>query len=249
MPYNMTISPDFKPDLISGWYIFNTWLQKKLGEDIHLEMVNDFTELEQLIEADKVELIYANPFDMTKLIREKSFIPVARPVGKVDEAVIIIKSDSDINVVESLKPGVTVSVTDAPDVNMVGAIMLESADIYPDDINRIKCSNYITVAKNVINGTSQIGFILADAYDELSSLVKKQIRPLIRSKIHMLHHTFLISPNLAGKKNDILNALISLSKDDRGQQLLKSLELEKWESIENEDAEFMIDLMDTLQPN
>ena len=31
MTYNFTISPDFSPDHISGWYIFNTWLQKRLG--------------------------------------------------------------------------------------------------------------------------------------------------------------------------------------------------------------------------
>ena len=248
MPYTITISPDFKPDLISGWYIFNTWLQKNIGENIHLEMVNDFLELDQLIDQDKIDLIYANPFDMTKLIRDKSFIPIAKPVGKVDESVIIIKADSHIDKVESLQSGVKVSVTDAPDVNMVGVIMLESADIYPNDIERIECSNYITVAKNVINGTSQIGFILAEAYDELSSLVKKQIKPLIRSKIHLLHHTFLISPSMAEKQDSILQALISMDDNDNGQQLLKSLEFEKWEQVDNEEAEFMIDLMDTLQP-
>lgn len=248
MPYTMTISPDFKPDLISGWYIFNTWLQKTIGEDIHLEMVNDFSELDQLIENDKVDLIYANPFDMTKLIREKSFLPIAKPNGKVDEAVIIIKSDSHINAVESLQPGLKVSVADAPDVNMVGSIMLESADITPNDFEKIKCSNYITVAKNVINGTTDIGFILADAYDELSSLVKKQIKPLIRSKIHMLHHTFLISPQLVDKQADIIAAMTTLHSDENGQKLLNSLEFNNWQLVDTEDAEFMIDLMDTLQP-
>jgi len=248
MPYTMTISPDFKPDLISGWYIFNTWLQKTISEDIHLELVNDFSELDQLIENDAIDLIYANPFDMTKLIRDKSFLPIAKPIGKVDEAVIIIKSDSDIDVLESLQPGLKVSVTDAPDVNMVGTILLESADITPDDIEKVDCSNYITVAKNVINGTTDIGFILADAYDELSSLVKKQIKPLIRSKIHMLHHTFLLSPKLADRQAEIIAALTSLHNDDNGLKLLNSLEFEQWQLVENEDAEFMIDLMDTLQP-
>lgn len=248
MPYTMTISPDFKPDLISGWYIFNTWLQKSLGEEIHLELVNDFAELEKLIDNDKVDLIYSNPFDMTKLIREKSFLPVTKPVGKVDEAVIIIKSDTDIINVESLQAGLKVSVTDAPDVNMIGTIMLESADIYPDDIKLVQCSNHITVAKNVINGTSQIGFILAEAYDELSSLVKKQIKPLIRSNIDLLHHTFLVGPKFSDKHQQLLDAMISLNNDDRGLSLLESLELDRWLAMDNEETEFMIDLMDTLQP-
>lgn len=244
----MTISPDFKPDLISGWYIFNTWLQKTIDEDVHLELVNDFTELGQLIDNDKIDLIYANPFDMTKLIREKSFIPVTKPVGKVDEAVIIIKSDSDIKDVGSLQPGLKISVTDTPDVNMVSTIMLESADIYPDDIELLQCSNNITVVKNVIKGETQIGFILADAYDELSSLVKKQIKPLIRSKIDLLHHAFLISPKFSDKYQSLLDAMVSLHGDDKGLSLLESLEFDKWLPMDNEETEFMIDLMDTLQP-
>ncbi len=248
MPYTMTISPDFKPDLISGWYIFNTWLQKAIGVNIHLELVNNFSELGKLIDSDKVDLIYANPFDMSKLIREKSFLPVTKPVGKVDESVIIIKSDSDIESVESLKSGVKVSITDAPDVNMVGAIMLESADIYANHFEKINCSNNITIAKNVINGESEIGFMLADSYDELSSLVKKQLKLLIRSKIDLLHHTFLISPRLSEMFKSIQTALVALDGDDKGNKLLNSLELEKWLAMETEEAEFMIDLIDTLQP-
>ena len=248
MPYTMTISPDFKPDLISGWYIFNTWLQKSIGEDIHLELVNNFSELGKLIDSDKVDLIYANPFDMSKLIREKSFLPVTKPVGKVDEAVIIVKSDSDIESVESLNPGVKVSIKDAPDVNMVGAIMLESADIYANDFEKINCSNNIVIAKNVMNGESEIGFMLADSFDELSSLVKKQLKLLIRSKIDLLHHTFIISPRVSEKFESIQTALVALDGDDKGKSLLNSLELEKWLAMETEEAEFMIDLIDTLQP-
>ena len=61
MPYTLTISPDFKPELISGWYIFNTWLQKQINENIHIEMVNDFNELSEAIDNNSIDLIYANP--------------------------------------------------------------------------------------------------------------------------------------------------------------------------------------------
>ena len=87
----MTISPDFKPDLISGWYIFNTWLQKQIDEQIHIDMVSDFKELSSAIDKGSIDLIYANPCDIAKLVREKSFMPIAKPVGTHDEAVIIIK--------------------------------------------------------------------------------------------------------------------------------------------------------------
>jgi phosphonate transport system substrate-binding protein len=185
---------------------------------------------------------------MTKLIREKSFLPVTKPIGKVDEAVIIIHADSEIQTVEDLQAGIKVSITDAPDVNMVGSIMLESADIYPSDFSTVNCSNNITIAKNVMKGDSDIGFMLADSFDELSSLVKKQLKLLIRSKIDLLHHTFLISPKLSHQFSAIQSAMQQLDKNESGQNLLKSLELEKWQALDNEEAEFMIDLIDTLQP-
>ncbi|HHO59222.1 MAG TPA: phosphate ABC transporter substrate-binding protein [Thiotrichales bacterium] len=247
MPYTMTVSPDFKPDLVSGWYIFNTWLQKTLGEAIHLELVNDFRELGTMVDKDAIDLVYANPFDMTKLIREKGFTPLAKPVGKVDEAIIITCADSEVSAVEALQPGLVAAVTDTPDVNMVGVMMLESADIYAGDIDMLHCSNHVTVAKKVIQGEAQVGFILADAYDELSSLVKKQIRALMRSRIELLHHTLLAGPALAEKSDAIRQALLSLHRDEKGRALLDSLAFEQWTLMENEEAEFMIDLMDTLQ--
>jgi len=248
MPYTMTISPDFKPELISGWYIFNTWLQKTIGEDIHLELINDFAELEQLIDNNKIDLIYSNPCDIAKLIREKSFAPIVKPVGTQDETIIISRSDTPISDVESLQSKVKVAMTDTPDVNTIGAIMLEPADIGISDIETVSCSNYITVAKKVINGEADIGFLLASAYNDFSRLTKKQIKPLITSKIHLLHHAFLVGPDFSDKKSNLLQALLSMNNNTSGQGMLKNLEIENWEIMDNDEAEFLIDLIDTLSP-
>ncbi len=249
MPYTMTISPDFKPDLISGWYIFNTWLQKKIDEKIHIEMVNDFKELASAIDKGSIDLIYANPCDIAKLVREKSFTPIAKPVGTHDEAVIIIKQDSTISEIESLPGNVKIAMTDVPNVNTIGLIMLEPADITPADVETITCSNYITVAKEVIRGKADIGFLLADAFDEFSSLVKKQVKPLITSKIHVLHHALLASPGFADKQKKLQDALITIQNDATGADILKNLEFQSWEAMDNDEAEFLIDLIDTLSTN
>ena len=42
MRYVMTVSPDFPPAQIAGWYIFNTWLQRQLGVQIHVELYQNF---------------------------------------------------------------------------------------------------------------------------------------------------------------------------------------------------------------
>lgn len=248
MPYTMTISPDFKPGLISGWYIFNTWLQKAIGEDIHLELANDFAELGQLVDNDKIDLIYANPCDVAKLIREKSFTPIAKPVGTQDETVIISRKDSPISAIESLHSVIKIAMTDVPDVNTIGMIMLEPADITPSDIKTITCSNYITVAKKVINGEADVGFLLANVFNEFSNLVKKQVHPLITSKIHVLHHAFLTGPNFPEITSILQQLLLSMQNDATGHDILRILEIEKWELMDHDEAEFLIDLIDTLSP-
>lgn len=53
MTFLFTVSPDFAPDRLSGWYIFNTWLQKQTDSAIHLEMYNHYQQLHQAIEPIK----------------------------------------------------------------------------------------------------------------------------------------------------------------------------------------------------
>lgn len=248
MSYIMSISPDFKPGLISGWYFFNTWLQKELSTNIHIEMLNDFKELSQEIDNDKIDLIYANPCNIAKLVREKSFLPIANPIGTKDETIIITKADNSITDIESLQSGLKVAMTDVPDVNTIGMIMLEPADITPEDMKSITCSNHVIVAKKVISGEADIGFLLADAFNEFSNLLKKQVQPLITSKIHVLHHAFLIGPNFAEFQSSIQNLLLNMHSSAKGADILKSLEFEKWAAMSHDDAEFMIDLIDTLSP-
>lgn len=248
MPHTMTISPDFKPQLISGWYIFNTWLQKKIDAHIHINMVNDFNELAKAIDTDSIDLIYANPCDVEKLVREKSFSPIAKPVGSHDEAIIITRSDHPAADVEALKSGLKVAMTDVPNVNTIGMIMLEPADITSAGIEAIPCSNYITVAKKVISGEADIGFLLADAYAEFTKLVKNQVQPIITSKIHVLHHALLAGPNFSEKHALLQETILDMHNDKSGSDILKNLELEKWDLMDQDEAEFLIDLIDTLTP-
>ena len=248
MSYMFTVSPDFTPEHLSGWYIFNTWLQKKIDTHIHINMVNDFSELSKAIDADSIDLIYANPCDIAKLVREKSFTPIAKPVGSHDETVIITNCDNPVTAIEALESGLKIAMTDVPDVNTIGMIMLEPADITLSDVEVIQCSNYITVVKKVINGEADIGFLLADAYGEFSNLVKSKIQPIITSKIHVLHHALLAGPNFADKQSLLQETILAMHNDKSGVGILKSLELEKWDLMDHNEAEFLIDLIDTLSP-
>lgn len=246
MTYNFTVSPDFGPEHLAGWYVFNTWLQRILGEAVHLEIYPDFNSQRKAITADKVDLIYANPYDASILVREKGFVPLARPRGKSDEAVIAVAASRDINAVEDLGAGITVATTDDPDVHMMGMIMLEPASLNRDNIQIQICGTYVLVAKQLIKGESDAGIFLAEAFTDLSSMVRNQLKVLVRSDIQVVHHALMMGPALLSHRERLSDALLTMTADAKARGVLAALGFEQWELVDQEAMEFMIDLMDTL---
>jgi len=246
MPYLFTVSPDFTPDHLSGWFIFNTWLQRALSEAFHLELYDDFQSQREAIEADKVDLIYANPYDAAMLVRDKGFTPLVKPIGHSDEAIIAVSADDGVTEVEALQPGVRVATTDDPDVHTMGMIMLEPADLNADNIHLETCGTYVLVAKKLVRGEADVGIFLDEAFNDLSSMVKNQLRILVSSQIQVVNHVLMLGPTLAPHADTLRKALLAISDDKKGQGVLESLGFTGWEVVDQEETEFMIDLMDTL---
>lgn len=246
MPNMFTVSPDFPPDHISGWYIFNTWLQKQSGEAIHLEMYDNFPKQREAISQDKIDLIYANPFDAAMLVREKGFLPLVRPAGKSDEAIIAIHAQDTVDDVAHLSPGIRVAVTEDPDVHLMGMIMLEAGDLDDSNIETMVCDSYVLIAKQLLRGYADVGIFLAEAYDNLSNIIKSQLKVLVRSQISVVHHSLMIGPRLAEKREDFQKLLVDMNNDEKGRGVLESLGFDAWMPVDDEEMEFMIDLMDTL---
>jgi len=248
MTLQLTVSPDFSPDHIAGWYVFNTWLQRQLGVRIHLELYDDFDSQRRAIAADQIDLIYANPYDAAMLVREKGFIAVAAPADRPDEAVIAVQADSPIQCVEDFQPGVRVAVTRDPDVNLIGMIMLEPADLKRDNVVQQQVSSYVLVAKHLLLGRADCGFFLKEAFDDLSGPTRRQLRPLVTSQISVVRHVLMAGPRMREHLPALTERLMGMHTNvtDGGPRVLEALGLRAWERQEQEDTEFMIDLMDTL---
>lgn len=244
--YTLSVSPDFSPDHLSGWFIFNTWLQRHLETGFHLELYDDFETQRADILQDKIDLIYANPYDASMLVRDKGFKAIARPFGMPDEAVIVTRKDSSLRAVENLQEGARVMATQDPDVNMMGMIMLEPADLDRSSIEMAHVHSYVLVAKALINGDADVGFFLKSAYEDLSDLVKQEMRILVQSEIHVVHHTLMAGPRIQHMLSTLLPDLLAMQEDEKGKAVLETMPFSAWEAMEEEDTEFMIDLIDTL---
>lgn len=246
MSYIFTVSPDFGPEHLSGWFIFNTWLQRALGEAIHLEIYPNFTSQRQAIQADQIDLIYANPYDASMLVREKGFIPLVRPDGKSDEAIVAVSAGRNIIAVEDLKPGTRVASTDDPDVHMMGMIMLEPAELDASNVLHETCDTYVLVAKRLLRDQSDVGIFLAEAFDGLSAFVKNELRVLVRGQIQVVQHALMIGPRMSSHSRHLTEVLVNMQTNEKGKGVLKGLGFSGWNAMDREEMEFMIDLMDTL---
>lgn len=242
----MTISPDIGPDRIAGWYIFNTWLQKQWGHPIRLELFPSFQKQREAIQRDEIGIIYANPFDAAMLVREKGFKVIAAALGKSDEVVIASHADSAMKRIEDLPSICRAAMTAAPDVNTISAILLEPANISRETLQTVTADTYVVVAKLVLQGKVDVGFFLAEAYDGLSRVVRSQLRELLRSQIHDIRHVLLVEPQLHVEYETLRTILANMSLDVKGRDALANLGFVDWELLQQEDTEFMIDLMDTL---
>lgn len=246
MPNQLTVSPDFNTRHLAGWYIFNTWLQQRIEGGLRFQLYTDFESQRAAMAAGRIDLIYANPYDATDLVRGYGFRPLVKPRRKADECIVAVGANAGVQAVEDLQPGITVASTDDPDVHMMGMIMLEPADLDSDNIRLKRCENYVLVAKELMRGGAQAGFFLADTFNELSSVVRQQLRPIVESQIHVIHHVFLVGPRLAPQSAAIRAALLSMNEDDKGRGLLDDIGIPGWDPVSDEEVEFMIDLMDTL---
>lgn len=246
MTYTFTVSPDFPPDRIAGWYVLNTFLQRSLGEQIHLELYDRFDQQREAIAAGAIDLIYANPFDASVLVRDQGFVGVVRPDGIRDEATIAVPAGSTVEKVEDLPQGARVASTDDPDVRLIGMIMLEPADLGPATITPVERPTYVLVAKALISGEADAGVFLADAYEALSSVTRSGLRPLVTSHIGVVSHMLMVGPRLAHRFDDLRSLLLGLADDPTGRSTLEGIGVAGWLPVEHEETEFMIDLVDTL---
>jgi len=242
----MLIAPDFSPERFAGWHMFNTLIQKRANLNMHLNIPTSHAEQETVISEGDIQVIYANPFDAATLIREHGYHAVARPIGKSDEMVIAAAANSDINSLDDIKAGATIAMADNRDVKLIGLRLLEAVDIEEADLNWSVTETYQAAARQVIKGEAQAAFFLAEIFHSFSRLTKAQLSVLIESDLADISHVLLIKDGFPD--TDILmNAILNLHNDDDGKEALAELGMPQgFEAMNEEDAEFMIDLMQTL---
>lgn len=246
MTYNFLIAPDFSPERFAGWHLLNTLLQKRSDVSLHLSTPASHAEQDEQINTGDVAFVYANPFDAAKMIREEGYKVIARPVGKFDEMVIASKAGGEIANLDDLHKGSIIAMADNRDVKLIGMRLLEAVDLGENDVNFEIVETYQAAARLVIQGKAQAAFFIAEVFETLSNLTKSQLNVLIQSNIATISHVVLAKEGFAHTQA-VKEVLLGLSQDADGKAVLDELGMPQgFEAVSDEEAEFMIDLMETL---
>lgn len=246
MSLNFLIAPDFSPERFAGWHMFNTMLQKRADIAMHLLTPASHVEQEDMIEEHDVGLIYANPFDAAKLIREDGYLPLVRPIGKSDEMVIVSSAQGDIKTMDDISQTPSVAMADNRDVKLIGLRLLEAVDVTEENMSFEVTENYQAAARHVIQDKVDLGFFIQETFASLSKLTKMQLNVLIESDLATITHVVLVKEDMTDT-DKLKEVLLSLVDDEQGRAVLSELGMEQgFEPLSEDEAEFMIDLMDTL---
>lgn len=247
MTKQLAISPDVNVKNITDWFIFNTKLQRITGETFHATTYDDFADMHRAFSDGRADLVLANAADTTTLVREHGFLPVATPAEVSNEASIVVADSSGIESLSDFGTEITVAATDAPDVERICRILLEPADLGPEQIHIRNKPNPVLVAKAVLNSEVHAGFFPQAAYLELSRVIRRQLHPVITSQIYVVRHSLLASPELGDLVDKLWAGLAAMNDNPADEDLLVALGAPHgWQRLSSEEAEFMIDLMDAL---
>jgi hypothetical protein len=74
---------------LTGWYLFNTYLQRRMQKAIHFDQSQD------VLNESSIDILFAKPFEACSMIKRRGFVPIMRPIAEADEVIILTRADDE----------------------------------------------------------------------------------------------------------------------------------------------------------
>ena len=208
---------------LSGWYMFNTFLQRKLERAIHLEQPKLGDDLAHL----STDILFSKPFDACTLIQNKGFVPLVRPTSEVDEVVILMRADDDRDFSELRNPKV-VTASQNSFVYILGRSLCDENEMDSESFNYSFAGNEIKALQMMLRKQADVLFILKKTYDGLSSFARGSTRKVDESETNFAFHLFCVAPYLQDINTSFQEVMLNMHNDEQGQQILRDIEIDGW---------------------
>jgi anti-anti-sigma factor len=210
---------------LTGWYLFNTYLQRQMQRAIHFEQSHVADD--QL----KADLLFSKPFESYLMIQKHGFIPLMRPVSEADEVIILARADDPRSLKEFQGESV-VTASENSFVYLLGRFLCDEEGVESSKLNFSFTGNEIKSLQMLIRKKANLLFMLKKTYDSLSSFGKKNVRKLDESTTDFAFHLLSISPHLAAEKETLNKILTRMTEHEAGKNILKDIEFKGWCPIE-----------------
>ncbi len=207
---------------LSGWYLFNTYLQRKMQRAIHFEQLQD-------VKNEAFHLFFAKPFDACAMINKKGFVPLLRPIIDADEVVILTRVDDSRELADfkDIKPKVVTSAKSSF-VFILGRFLCDESGLDSSEFTYEFAGNEIKAIQMLIRKKADIAFILKKTYECLSSFSRKSVRLVDESVTDFAYHQFCIAPNIQDQGETVTEILLAMEKDEQGKRILDDIEFNGW---------------------
>jgi hypothetical protein len=222
---------------LSGWYLLNTYLQRRLQHAIHLEQLpagHDITH-------ENVDLLFAKPFEACAMISRRDYVPLLRPLGEADEVAIIMRAD-DTRALNTLSAPQVVTASQGSFVYLLGRFLCDENSLDSTSFQYAFAGNEIKALQMLLKGQADILFMLKKTYHGLSGLTRKSTRVVDESDTQFAFHLFCIHNRVAELREPLVKTLLEMSSDEQGKGVLKDIQLEGWVAPEEGDVRMLLDI-------
>lgn len=206
---------------LTGWYLLNTYLQRRLTRAIHFDQSVDTPD------PSTTDLLFAKPFEACLMIRKHGFIPVMRPIAEVDEVVILTRADDERELKDYA--GVTVgTATEGSFVYLLGRFLCDENGLDSSKLTFEFSGNEIKALQSLIRKKCDVLFMLKKTYEGLSSFSRSNVRKLDESVTDFACHLFCVAPHLKAESQAFIDVLMAMENDEQGKEILKDIQIQGW---------------------
>lgn len=225
---------------LSGWYLLNTYLQRRMQKVIHFEQAQEVKDITP-------DILFSKPFEACAMIK-KGFIPLMRPIAEADEVVILSRSD-DKRTLSDMKHANVVTATEASFVYLLGRFLCDESAIDSAKFNYHFAGNEIKALQMLIRKQADLLFVLKKTHENLSSLSRNSLRQLDASDTNFTFHLLSVAPHLE-TEGDALGAIMQdMENDEQGKQILQDLQFQGWCKPEQGELDMLQTVFDRYVEN
>lgn len=211
---------------LTGWYLLNTYLQRRMQRAIHFEQSQD------VINEANTDILFAKPFEACTMMKRRGFVPLMRPVAEADEVVILTRADDERTSLAQFEGVGVVTASECSFVYLLGRFLCDESGIDSSKFEFTFSGNEIKSLQMLLKKKVDLLFMLKKTYQGLSSFSRNNVRKLDESSTDFAFHLFSIAPQLEAEGKLLAQILKDMETDDNGKEILKDIEFQGWCPVE-----------------